>query len=136
MRFTIGIALLIASVHAAGAEDYLCIPEHTTGFRYDRPTGAWITAEFRIAGTKYLLKRVSGKLRWTNFGKPVDLAPSCSEYNEVGFSNCSGLSEVTFNKQTLRFLLTHRLGYVRSEIDPKTEGDVTPFIEIGTCSAL
>ena len=61
------------------------------------------------------------------------------DYNEKGFLFCSGFGEdFNFNRQTLRFVHWFPYGY----IDPPgfdlwgKEGDATPFMEIGTCTAI
>jgi hypothetical protein len=76
------------------------------------------------------------------FGKadPADVTAFCDkDFNEQGFLFCQGLGEnFNFNRKSLRFVHWFPFGY----IDPPgasfwgKEGEATPFMEIGTCSAI
>jgi len=64
----------------------------------------------------------------------------CEDYRKYGHLNCDSVEgDFWFNKQSFRFQLTFAMGYVlpNNFIDDHeffVEGEVTPFMEIGTCT--
>ena len=71
---------------------------------------------------------------------PYEVVGFCDkDFNDQGYLFCQGAGEnFNFNRQTLRFLHSFPFGYIEP---PKNsfwgpEGAATPFLEIGTCSAL
>jgi len=153
-RFAYAVALLFAYCAEAGPSDiasYLCIGEQATGFEMNQKTHAWTAQTFRPR--KYIIRApikgpnapsgaYTAVIAVYEVGK-VDAAnfkAFCEkDYNEKGFLFCSGFGEdFNFNRQTLRFVHWFPYGY----IDPPgfdlwgKEGDATPFMEIGTCTAI
>jgi hypothetical protein len=145
---------LFACSAEAGASDiasYLCTGEQATGFGMNSKTHAWTVQKFRTR--KYIIRApikgpnapggaYAAVVAVYEVGK-VDAANATAfcdkDYNEAGFLFCSGLGEdLNFNRQTLRFVHWFPYGY----IDPPEssfwgkEGEATPFMEIGTCTAI
>lgn len=60
----------------------------------------------------------------------------CGSFNKYGFIDCNYWGEdATFNRQTLRFQMTNRHGYVASD-EAADSIPMNPYISIGKCSAL
>jgi hypothetical protein len=134
------VILMMLSAPAYALDSYLCVPDMATGFIFDRTSQKWHPAQFNVSGKKYLLKRVAKGAVWNKFGSS-DSADHCTDFNEGGYTFCTGLSNVTFNEKNLRYQLIYPIGYMSGGIaGPMNDlisalGD-TPFIEIGTCSVL
>lgn len=154
LQVTLAIACSICAclVGAAPAPTtYLCVGEQATGFSMDQRSHKWKADAFRPR--EYVIKLpVKGDgapsgastavLAVYEIGNsdPFDATAFCDkDFNDEGFLFCQGLGDdFKFNRQTLRFLRSFPFGY----IDPPKnsfwgpEGSATPFLEIGTCSAL
>jgi hypothetical protein len=144
---------LICSADAATPNplSYLCIGEQATGFGMNAKTHSWAVREFRprryvirapLKGPNAPSGASSSVMAVYEFGK-VDQASATAfcdkDFNEKGFLFCQGLGEeFNFNRQTLRFVHWFPHGF----IEPPDftiwgkEGEATPFMEIGTCSAI
>jgi len=143
---------LICNAEAASPSttSYLCIGEQATGFGMNAKSHSWTTQKFRPR--KYVIRApIKGPnapggantavMAVYEFGRvdAADFTALCDkDFNEKGFLFCQGLGEdFNFNRQTQRFVHWFPYGY----IEPAgfsfwgKEGEATPFIEIGTCSA-
>ena len=142
-RAIIAAAMLAVPVQAS-AESWLCIPDMATGFRYDKILRKWTQSTFQTDGERMIIKKASDpQVRYEvrEFGKDdtLPLARCQKDFTEYGFLKCEGiLSEFKFNKKNMRYIRTYLAGYV--EIIPGNtfmkEGNDTPLIEIGRCSAI
>lgn len=121
------VAMLSSVAYAQDA--YLCLPKSATGFSYVQNSNSWEITTFNVSDDKYLLKNKSGKWFWNKFGN--ENPRSCKDVNQRIICNFQ-VSEVIFDKKTLRYLKTYIAGYV----DGIANNDNTPLIEIGTCTAL
>ena len=103
------------------AEQYLCIAEQTSGFRYDETIKTWKSATFKT-DSKYILRNkkegekffdAEYKLVVTFFGSDFRFA-SYSHANEYGYVHCNCFPDggFRFNKNNLRFLFVYSMGYV------------------------
>jgi hypothetical protein len=129
----LGALLMLGNPASADAPSgYICIPDKSTGFAYDKTTHQWDYARFRVDGKKYLLsKKASSGWTWTEFGVPDSFPLNCSNINEVGFIFCQELLDIRINTKKLRYQIMYAIGYIGT---PEGNGD--PAIEIGTCSPL
>jgi hypothetical protein len=50
------------------AQTYLCIADMATGFRFDKPTKAWVVGEFDVTDKKYILTKESDEWVWKQVG--------------------------------------------------------------------
>lgn len=117
---------------------FLCSAQLAVGFKMNS-SGQWDNATFNVDGHKYILKPQKGTWYWQVVGdlytKPLQCTSSVN-----GFLQCEGSfgEETLFNKNTLRFQLISKVGYVKSDLFDENrlneKSAYTPFYEIGTCS--
>ncbi len=136
MRYIIFQVLLLFATNTF-AEQYLCIEEQSTGFRYSETQGAWIPSIFK-ADDKFTLSNSSGKyeLRVSGFDRPLSY---CGDFDELGIINCDGLPKFVFNKKNGRFsTIGHGFyHFVGSKIAPVDSKDLpAPNVVIGKCTAF
>ena len=129
------LLLLTLGSSVVSAESYLCIPDRSTGFAYNKNTKIWYTTSFNVSDKKYLLSISDGKWKWKTIGDSEFSYLPCGEFNEYGYISCLDLMQVTFNRKNLRFLLTYNIGYTNYGI-AGNEGDDEPHMEIGRCSKI
>ncbi len=134
-------ALLSASAYAA--ESYLCVADMATGFKFDKNRKEWKTTAFK-AGNKYVLTKSKHEgYAWEvkKVGIRITQSWCKKDFDKYGFLLCDGFFAFKFNKNNLRFLNVHSIGYVDENLVdpegnlPKVEG-ITPLMEIGKCSLL
>ena len=143
LRIFFVLALTVAN---AGAETkdpttYLCIPDQSTGFNFDKQARRWVQTNFNVKDRKYLLALTDGKWYWDHIGHERDQRfVGCGHFDDDGLLMCHWYGEdVRFNRKTLRFLSTRVNGYAVSNLDDEKDGPYWPVsqtIEIGTCSPL
>jgi len=134
-KLGITIIAFVISTAASGATGYICIPDASTGFAFNKSTKNWHSTNFNVDNEKYLLSVRDGLWSWKTLGED-DFGIPCSDFNEYGYMNCTLLTEITFNRTNLRFMAIYRIGYVSAGIAEGTEGSDTPHISIGKCSPL
>jgi len=154
-------AVLPAAEAAPPAGPFLCIVDQTTGFAFSRQSKSWHSASF-AAGQKLILKRtdkslheampgvsipVSGAWAVWDFGDDHWPHYTCqTDFSQFGVLWCeSPVGErFSFNVSNHRFISDSLVGYVQVGmpgnvgVDGKQlpEGSNTPYIAIGTCTAL
>jgi hypothetical protein len=115
---------------------YLCIAENSVGFSFNKTQQKWINTNFKVEGKKYLLsKSKQGNWEWKKFGEQNTYASCKSDFNEYGYLTCQELNTINFNKNNLRFQNYYPIGYINKGV-VGNEGEDTPSIEIGKCSAI
>ena len=119
---------------AFAAESYLCVADKGAGFSFEKNTKTWNPAKIKVAGKKYIMRKVGKDWTWTDFGETPDGLEVCENINQAGLINCHGLVDVHMNSSNLRYLLIYDIGYVYDGKDQ--EGSNTPYMEIGSCSPL
>jgi len=152
--FISAAALLIAccaEAQTSGSESYLCSGEQAMGFGMNSKTRVWSAQKFRsrnfiirvpIKGPTAPSGAYSATLAVYEVGKvnAANATAFCDKgYNDKGYLFCTGLGEeLNFNRDTMRFVHWFPFGY----IDPPEssfwgkEGEATPFMEIGKCTAI
>jgi hypothetical protein len=129
------------------AEQYLCIAEQTSGFRYDETIKSWKSATFKT-DSKYILRNkkegekffdAEYKLVVTFFGSNSPICICTDDANEYGYVHCNCFPDggFRFNKNNLRFLFIHSMGYVNVLPEQNKKTDSTsdePIMQIGKCS--
>ena len=137
MRRLFVAAVLAVFGHAAAAADsYICSPEKSTGFTFNKGNRQWDMARFAVEGKKYFVKNEKGSWQWLE-SEDTDRSPvRCSDFNNYDSLSCTGFYEIVFNRKSLRFQKIYGEGYVTSPeaIGTDKEGAATPYMEIGTCS--
>lgn len=137
MRRLFFAAVLAVFGHAAASADsYVCIPEKSTGFTFNKGNRQWDMARFAVEGKKYSVKNEKGSWQWLE-SEDSDRSPvRCSDFNNYDSLSCTGFYEIVFNRKSLRFQKIYGEGYVTSPetIGTDKEGAATPYLEIGTCS--
>jgi hypothetical protein len=136
MRLILAFALVMLSWRIASAQPndaYVCIPDKATGFSFNRQARSWEYARFSVKDEKYLLSREGDSWRWKRMG--AQHVQQCHPFTELGYTQCIGFSNVTFNRTNLRYMLVYQVGYVQAGISDE-EGKNEPYMEIGRCSKL
>lgn len=123
-------------------EQYLCIGEKGTGFKWDGKQ--WATAVFDVASDKYVVQEVTPQ---EIFGRKLNFEVkrfgsdkvqfSCERLESKDFKSarilCGGLGYgMLIDTKTLRYQEVYGLGYIDGN---DTVGN-TPSFSIGTCSRL
>jgi hypothetical protein len=141
VKATIATAALALAPVAHGTEPqavsgFLCVPDYATG--YSRESGDWRPVQFDVTGKRYLFILKNDQWFWTEFGKePNERSDRCSAPDDGGFSECkSREGQVVLNKNTLRFQVVQKFGYVIGDLTMEKVAKFTPFYEIGKCSPL
>jgi hypothetical protein len=129
------------------ADDFLCIADLATGFRYNQNIKSWEESSFKLKKSRYFISlREKGTGYDVKRSSGPDVMSRCKDgFDEIGSLSCKGTFDIKFNKINGRFVLTYPFGYFNvipdSKIDSKLirktdQGSETPFMEIGKCSAV
>ncbi|MDJ0749635.1 MAG: hypothetical protein QNJ11_09125 [Woeseiaceae bacterium] len=136
------------------SDSYLCIPDQSTGFTYKG--GEWQVARFNVAEEKYVLRKrkrrerhpIYSDSRWLifRFGETTPAGGCDKGFDRSGLIHCSYYlyGDFRMNRDTGRYQATYWPGYVDSQGAESTDadrraprdGDDTPSITIGRCSAI
>lgn len=154
IQIALVFVVLASPAMAAGADDYLCIADMATGFKFDPTTKQWRVAQFDVSRNRYIVKLTEKGPTWNEFSSPLP-PMQCTAFNESGFTSCSlgGIEEINFNRMNLRFQLVYLSGWVNSDLPPPAslknsstltglwtaltgKSGNTPLVEIGRCSPL
>ena len=134
------LGLSLARPGSAGAEQYLCLAENSSGFSFNTHSGTWISTTFRT-DDKYLIapsKNPAHAFQVTRIGENSPSANCEDGFNEAGYLFCKGpAGEFKFNKKNGRFLKVFSFGYfnvVPGMNDTTDESSDTPYVQIGKCS--
>lgn len=140
--FVLAAGLLHIGGMRPQADGYVCAATHAAGFRFDKAEDQWVSATFRT-DSKYLVRpsrsedlafiRMAHTIRWVvvKIGDSRPIGYCEDGFGDNGILSCEGIHEFVVNSRTLRFEHRFDLGYA---ISPGEDGDVTPYMEIGTCS--
>lgn len=142
--FTVGL-LTLGPTHQPRVS-YLCIPDYTIGFQYDKATKEWSNTSFRIK-ERYVLARPDAdkfsNYKWgvTEVGSKFPSSFCMEDFNEKGLISCNGGFVFEMSTETLRFLISKTFGYIQKyplKLGDETllEGSDTPYMTIGKCSAI
>ena len=130
-------AIMAVFAHAAvAASAYVCTPDKSTGFTFNKATRQWDVARFAVEGKKYFVKNDKGSWQWLE-SEGSDRSPvRCADFNNYDSMSCTGVYEIVFNRKSLRFQKVYGDGYVTNPevIGTDKEGAATPYVEIGTCA--
>jgi hypothetical protein len=134
LRFEL-FALLFLASHGVAA-DYLCVPDYSVGFVYDRQTQRWTPNKFPVEGRRYVLSEKGGQWTWSQWGNRY--RQKCGDFDQYEQIHCEdSVESIVFNKATLRYQLLYA---VDSTVRPRSDHDSyaydTPYIEIGACAVL
>jgi hypothetical protein len=127
---------------SALAESWLCIADQATGFSFNSVSKKWADARFDVADRRYLIVSEDDEkypYMVKRFGKPDSLPMLCDAFAAETFLHCRGLAgNFRFNQKTLRYIHTYDVGYINPTpgLNDMTEGEDTPFMEIGRCSKI
>jgi len=158
------ISPLIAAAQTQSTTSWLCISTQSTGFAFDNARREWNAARFE-PGDKFIVRRVTkdaiaefdGGVRmplsstwavWRFGNDKVPFAQCEKDFAENGMLFCEGDLELQFqfSRRTGRFVVGSVYGYVPGAVSAPAmlgspavnwpEGSHTPFMQIGTCSAI
>lgn len=131
-------ALALASGAPALAEQYICVSEVSSGVLYDVKINKWRAASFK-AGDRYVLSQDEAQSWILKKLGDEDPSSTCKD----GFSDSGWLQgcedqvhDFTFNKNSLRFQLIYKGGYVKQTRKFKDLESHTPTIQIGKCAGF
>lgn len=141
----------IGGVAIAISEQWLCVADAMTGFRYSDNTQRWELKQFFLRNEKYIISELkdpvvleSTAMRYSvrKFDDETNFL-LCKAFDEGGQLDC-GLwtKELNFNRNTGRYVLLRKSYYISvgeydSKYIPKSDdetGDLT--IQIGRCSSF
>lgn len=141
------VILLLAAIPlnpAFAQEQYICIGEKATGFKWDESRKSWEIVRFNARGDKFLVQRINptkilGKtynFEVREFGRK-DVRHRCERFETMTYEhpliNCGGIGfGMWINTETLRYQEVYGLGY----IDGKDDTGNTPSLTIGTCTRV
>lgn len=122
--------LSVSGVHAQEGGRWLCLPDETTGFKFNGTR--WASAKLDSSRDRYLLawKPEDKQYAWSSFGETLSipcLGPSPGKTISCDFY---GVILISFNVTHLRYSYFYTAGYVDGVDNEKN----TPFVEIGKCS--
>jgi hypothetical protein len=159
------LLLLVATVavptgfcRAGEPDNWLCITDQAAGFSYDQGSHRWIAAIFKPENKKYVVRPTRPEdmdyqhdfnngfndsvpykptTKWSIAEIGDNFGFSCSgDFNEKGFLLCTtGLWDVMFGKNTLRFQIYYKFGYITGSSERDDNND-TPSVEIGRCTPI
>ena len=141
------VLLTLLVTNLTFAEDYLCVADLATGFRYNQNNESWEESSFKLKKSRYLisLREKGSGYDVKRFSGPDVMSRCKDDFDEIGSLSCKGTFDIKFNKVNGRFILTYSFGYFNvipeSKIDSdlirqSDQGSETPFMEIGRCSAV
>jgi len=134
-------------INATFAEDYLCIADMATGFKYNQDDKSWEGSGFRVKDSRYLISLLENNAAYNvkRYGQTSVMSRCKDGFSDIGNLFCEGTFDISFNKNNGRFVLTHTFGYFNVLPDSKGDSELirksdresaTPFIEIGNCSPI
>ena len=143
---TVASVALSVTAHAADAtsqpEQYLCVVDQSTGFKYNSQLKTWDATNF-TADKKYILsvsRKPGDAFKITQVGSkfPVGFCKQGFNESELLFCDMISTGEFKFNRVNGRFLLSHPFGYynVGSSKHFQAEEGNTPYLSIGKCSPI
>jgi hypothetical protein len=142
----VAVSLVVAFPIVSFAVDaYMCLPQNTTGFKYDKNIADWKVNNFENRDKYIVSKSKLSGYGWkvTKYMKTAPIYVCEEGFNNAGYLFCEETGEFRMNKHNLRYIRTYILGYYNLNVKDdngtvKTEGEgsSTPFIEIGKCSPL
>lgn len=144
LRFLLFIAVTSSASNLMAAEGFVCAPEHTTGFSYNKQEKAWKPTIFKseshlVISRPNEIEKNTGVWVVKKIGSIMPNYFCKEEINDAGYLRCAGGGEFIFNRKNLRFMSTYAVGYVNDRLGKKNpflgdEGDNTPSISIGQCT--
>lgn len=117
--------LILIMPSFAWAENYLCISDKATGFKFK--DGTWQTTGFK-SGDKYIVS--TEDLTVTEFGEESPIHIKCKSSREIFFCD-HNFGIFHMNPKNFRYMLTWPIG---AYVYPNEDNSGTPYLEIGTCS--
>lgn len=144
VRTCLGLTALMAVQAVLANNSLLCVEQKKTGFALGSWSHEWEIAKFE--NYKRLVLRAPTEAEreaqparvWmlAPEGKDFAVAECLSDFSEGGLLECVGDLRVLINKRNGRFQSYHFPGYVAGRAgQPITEGELTPYLSIGTCTA-
>ena len=151
MRFAL-VLVFVGLVTTANAEGWLCVADSAAGFRYNKQTQQWDAQTFK-ADSRFVIKRQSAdsvfkKVAWVfqEVGQKNETGACKEDFDDQGYLKCfSFVGELTFRKETLRFIMKSNADYFLTDKERddirdvlKTELDARDDmgVEIGRCTPL
>lgn len=142
-RLCLGLSGLLASQNTLAGNGLLCVEQKKTGFALGSWSHEWEIAKFE--NFKRLILRAPTDAEreaqparvWmvAPEGKDFAVAECLSDFSDGGVLECAGDLRVLINRTNGRFQSYHFPGYVAGRAgQPITEGELTPYLSIGTCS--
>ena len=134
------LIILFAFPLVTSAEDaFICIADSATGFTMDENTKKWKPTTFDVSENKIVITR-GEKHPWVvkNMGEK-SIRIRCENEFSGPVLNCQlGLSNLRFDKDKLRYLISYELGYWSYDDEDEffEEGKNTPYMEIGKCTGF
>lgn len=123
-------------------ESYLCIAEGHAGFSYDGTSKQWTAAAYR-SSEQYVLRKAKSDEKpnvdniipkWVVQQPGVEgpFATCTAEFDQSGYLDCGKYLNFYFNRKSLRFTISTKLGYVVGQ-HITDEGYLQPFVAVGHC---
>lgn len=153
--FTAGMILAFSSTASAqDFEGFVCVTKQTVGFQFNKNNREYEQTNFPSDSVFLIIRSDSPDYKWDVKKGMTTFYHCAEEINEGGFLVCGdGWRSFSLNKYNLRFIESFPLGYntrwdVLGEREPsplefdldlelyRFEGDLAPYMAIGTCTAF
>lgn len=125
------------------AEEWLCVTEHSAGFKYEEKQKKWRSTRFTIDEDKFVIaKSESDEFELEiKYQESAVVAATCKEgIQTTGYLHCDGFSIFKFNKNNGRFIMTFDSGYwavnPENEFMPSDNKSESPHMNIGHCNPI
>jgi hypothetical protein len=120
----------------AHAEQYICVAEQSTGFKYDEVAKTWISTSFNTRDSYLVFEPENPRYEFQvkQIGENAVTASCRQGFDRSGHLSCTGFFGdiyFKFNRRNNRFLYVYAHGYFTDH--PDIESNM-PFMQIGTCS--
>ena len=121
-------------------EQWLCITEHSAGFKYDENQKKWRSTRFTVNDDKFVIEKsdLEGFELEVKYQESAVVVAGCKEgFSLIGNLICGGFTTFKFNKNNGRFIMTFDTGYwavnTENEFMPSDEESESPYMNIGNC---
>ena len=120
---------------------YVCIPEVSSGVKFDESTNTFSSADFEV-DTKYIISKYDNWII-NYFGQSVDLTTGqgCDDsiMSETGFHRLSCTiigGQMLIDLKEKKFVRTNMMGYTGINNSEELSNLNNPFVEVGSCSKV
>lgn len=127
----------------AGAQGLICSAEGQAGYMFDKSTKSWRPGSGK-ASDKFVIRKSTNSMAVLEVGQLGSKEPVafCEKDFEKDQLRCRGFfQEFMFDRSEMRFIRLYYAGFwneksLKKLVPTRAEGDDTPSVTAGTCTAL